>query len=45
MLDASKRMCVEIHEAIRDYVVPFGLPEPAEDDVALVRAHIETAST
>ena len=44
MLDAAKATCVEVHDAIKLYVEPFELPEPSDDDVALVRKLIAKAA-
>jgi hypothetical protein len=41
MIEFSKARCVRVHEAIQDYVVPFDLPEPDEDEISLVRTLIE----
>ena len=44
MLDDSKSKCLQVHEDIQLYVAPFALPEPSEDDIALVRKLIERAA-
>ncbi len=42
-LDDAKATCVTVHEAVQPYVEPFALPEPADDDVELVRTLVQRA--